>query len=125
LPTSETPFMGSDFVGSILHGMSGTREGREIGETPGVANGGAPLGQRVYSSFLNTDAARDQHLTNTYGPENEGWYVLADRFGNPTDRRVVRGEDGSERLFNPPGIDVGDVAGIAGGLPDLIGAIFG
>lgn len=125
VPTSETPFMGSDFVGSVLHGMSGTRERRKIGETPGVSPGGAPLGERVYSSFLNTDAARDRYLTNTYGPENEGWYVLSDRFGNPTNRRVVRGEDGSERLFNPPGVDVGDVAGIAGGLPDLIGAIFG
>nr|WP_315918652.1 hypothetical protein [Mesorhizobium sp. SP-1A] len=125
LPTSKTPFMGSDFVGSILHGLSGSREAREIGDTPGIQAGGAPLGQRLYSSFLNTDKAKDQYLTNTYGPENEGWYVLADRFGNPTDRRVVRNPDGSENLFNPPGVDMGDVAGIAGGVPDLIGAIMG
>src|SRR5690606_2708983 len=84
-----------------------------------------PIGERAYSSFLNTDKARDLYLTNTYGPENEGWYVLADKFGNPTQRRVVRGEDGSERIFNPPGIDMGDVAGIAGGIPDLMGAIMG
>jgi len=125
LPTSETPVGGSEFMGAILHGVSGSRENRTIGDTPGVQPGGAPIGQRVYSSFLNTDKAKDQYLTNTYGPENEGWYRLADRFGNPTDRRVVRGEDGSERIFNPPGVDMGDVVGIAGGLPDLMGAIMG
>lgn len=125
LPSSETPVGGSEFMAALMHGASGTREGRELGDTAGVRPGGAPLGQRVYSSFLNTDKARDQYLTNTYGPENEGWYPLADRFGNPTNRRVVRNEDGSENLFNPPGIDAGDIAGIAGGLPDLMGAIFG
>lgn len=125
LPTNETPVGGSEFFGGVLHGISGTREAREIGDTPGVQPGSAPLAERVYSSFLNTDDARDRYLTNTYGPENEGWYRLADRYGNPTDRRVVRGEDGSERLFNPPGIDVGDVAGIVGGIPDLMGAILG
>lgn len=125
LPTSDTPLMGSDFVGSVLHGISGTRESREIGDTPGIQSGGAPIGQRAYSSFLNTDKARDQYLTNTYGQENEGWYKLTDRFGKPTDRRIVRSEDGTERIFNPPGIDMGDVAGIAGGVPDLIGAIMG
>lgn len=125
LPTSEAPVGGSKFFGGILHGLSGSREQADIGEQAGIQPGSAPLGQRAYSSFLNTDKARDQYLTNTYGPENEGWYVLADRFGKPTDRRVVRGGDGSERLFNPPGIDMGDVAGIAGGIPDLIGAIFG
>ncbi|WP_417433413.1 hypothetical protein [Hoeflea sp.] len=125
LPVSETPVGGSDFIGSILHGISGARENRQLGDTPGIQPGGAPLGQRVYSSFLNTDGARDQYLTNEYGPENEGWYPLADRFGNPTERRVVRSEDGTERLFNPPGIDMGDVAGMAGGVPDLVGAIMG
>ena len=125
LPTSEAPFGGSKFMGGILHGLSGSREQAELGDQTGIQPGGAPLGQRVYSSFLNTDKARDQYLTNTYGPENEGWYVLADRFGNPTDRRVVRNPDGSENLFNPPGVDMGDVAGIAGGVPDLIGAIMG
>lgn len=125
LPTSDAPIGGSQFFGGIMHGLSGSRERAELGDLNGIQPGGAPLGQRVYSSFLNTDQARDQYLTNTYGPENEGWYVLTDRFGNPTDRRVVRSEDGSERLFNPPGVDMGDVAGIAGGLPDLMGAIFG
>lgn len=125
LPTSDAPIGGSQFFGGIMHGLSGSRERAELGDLDGIQSGGAPLGQRVYSSFLNTDQARDQYLTNKYGPENEGWYVLADRFGNPTNRRVVRSEDGSERLFNPPGVDMGDVAGIAGGIPDLIGAIMG
>ena len=125
IPTSDTPFMGSEFIGSALHGISGERERREIGDMEGVRPGGAPMDQRAYSSFLNTPEARDLHLTNTYGPENEGWYRLTDRFGNPTDRIVVRNEDGSENLFNPPGIDMGDVAGMAGGIPDLVGAIMG
>lgn len=125
VPTSETPVMGSEFVGSMLHGISGSRERREMGDTGDLRPGGAPLGQRAYSSFLNTPEARDLHLTNTYGPENEGWYRLTDRFGNQTDRIVVRNEDGSENLFNPPGVDMGDVAGMAGGVPDLVGAIMG
>lgn len=125
LPTSETPFGGSKFFGGVLHGLSGSRERDAIGETPGIEYDGAPLGERAYASFLNTPEARDRYLTNTYGEENQGWYVLHDKFGNPTDRRVVRDKDGIERLFNPPGIDLGDVAGIAGGVPDLIGAIGG
>lgn len=125
LPTSETPFGGSKFFGGVLHGLSGSRERDAIGETPGIEYDGAPLGERAYASFLNTPEARDRYLTNTYGEENQGWYVLHDKFGNPTDRRVVRDKEGIERLFNSPGVDLGDVAGIAGGVPDLIGAIGG
>lgn len=125
-PANDAPATGADLVGSIMHSVSGAKENRQIGATsPGIQPGSAPLGQRAYSSFLNTPEARDLHLTNEYGSENEGWYVLNDKFGNPTDRRVVRGEDGSERLFNPPGIDMGDVVGMAGGVPDLLGAIAG
>src|SRR5690606_25280048 len=90
-----------------------------------IQPGGAPLTERAYSSFLNTPEARDRYLTNTYGEENQGWYVLNDQFGNPTDRRVVRDQEGIERLFNPPGIDMGDVASISGAVPDLVGAIGG
>ncbi len=125
LPTSDVPFGGSKFFGGVLHGLSGSRERDALGEMPGIEPGGAPLGQRAYSSFLNTPEARDRYLTNTYGEENQGWYVLHDKFGNPTERRVVRDKDGIERLFNPPGIDLGDVAGMAGGIPDLVGAIGG
>ncbi|HEV7416312.1 MAG TPA: hypothetical protein VGN98_09145, partial [Tianweitania sediminis] len=126
LPTSGAPATGADLVGSVMHSVSGAKENRQVeAVAPGIQEGGAPLGQRAYSSFLNNPDARDLHLTNEYGPENEGWYVLNDKFGNPTDRRVVRDKDGTERLFNPPGIDVGDVASMAGGLPDLLGAIGG
>lgn len=114
-----------ELFGSALHGITGTRESRQIGAiTPGIQPGGAALGKRAYASFLNTPEARDRYLTNTYGAENEGWYALHDQFGNPTDRRVVR-EEGAERLFNPPGIDAGDMVGVAGGVPDLMGAIAG
>lgn len=125
LPTSDAPFGGSKFFGGVLHGLSGSRERDAMGDMPGIEAGGAPLGERAYASFLNTPEARDRYLTNTYGEENQGWYVLHDKFGSPTDRRVVRNKDGIERLFNPPGIDLGDVAGMAGGVPDLVGAIGG
>lgn len=125
-PTADPPASGADLVGSVLHGLSGAKENRQIEAVkPGLQAEGAPLGQRVYSSFLNTPEARDLYLTNEYGPEGQGWYTLHDQFGNPTDRRVVRDKDGIERLFNPPGIDAGDVASMAGGVPDLIGAIGG
>lgn len=124
MPPSE--ISAADLIGSGMHAVAGIKENRRIEATnPGIQPGGAPLGERAYSSFLNTPEARDRYLTNTYGEENQGWYVLNDQFGNPTDRHVVRDKDGVERLFNPPGIDMGDVASMAGGVPDLVGAIGG
>ncbi|WP_287328489.1 hypothetical protein, partial [Mesorhizobium sp.] len=127
LPSSEAPMFGSGQIEGMMKSASGARESRDISATaPGVSQeGGAPLSQRVYSSFLNTPKARETYLSESYGREGEGWYKLADQFGNPTDRYVTRGADGAEKLFNPPGIDMGDVAGMAGGVPDLIGAIMG
>ena len=127
VPTSDAPFMGSKSVEGMMTSASGDRESREISaNAPRVAqDAGAPLSERAYSSFLNTPKAKESYLTKTYGPEGQGWYKLADRFGNPTDRYVTKAPDGSEKLFNPPGIDMGDVAGMAGGIPDLIGAIGG
>ncbi|WP_187972483.1 hypothetical protein [Aquibium microcysteis] len=126
-PTSETPFMGSRFIEGTMQQMSGRREAEQIAaSSPGVAlDGGAPIGERVYSSFLNTPEAQRLYLTKRYGQEGQGWYRMADRFGNPTDRIVTRAEDGTERLFNPPGIDLGDIAGMAGGVPDVVGAVGG
>ena len=125
LPTSEAPVLGSSFIGSAMHGLSGTRERREMGGDTPSGNRGAPAGQRAYSSFLNTPEAHERFLTDTYGPEGHGWRRATDRFGAPTDRYVVRNADGSENLFNPPGVDMGDIAGMAGSMPDLLGAIFG
>lgn len=124
MPPSE--ISAGELFGSGMQAVAGIKENRRIEATnPGIQPGGAPLSERAYSSFLNTPEARDRYLTNTYGAENEGWYVLNDQFGNPTDRRVVRDKDGIERLFNPPGIDMGDIASMSGGVPDLVGAIGG
>lgn len=126
-PTSETPFLGSKSIEGMMTAASGSREAREIGAVaPGVTQGGgAPLGERLYESFMNSPQATELYLTRTYGPEGQGWYKLADRFGNPTDRYATRGADGKETLFNPPGIDIGDIVGMAGGVPDLAGAVAG
>ncbi|MEW9838000.1 hypothetical protein [Mesorhizobium marinum] len=126
-PTSQTPFMGSKSIESMMHSASGSREAREIAAAaPGVTqDGGAPLGERLYESFMNTPQATELYLTKTHGPEGQGWYKLADRFGNPTERYVTRDADGQETLFNPPGIDLGDVVGMAGSVPDLAGAVAG
>jgi len=127
IPTSDAPFMGSQSIEGMMTAASGSREAREIeAAAPGVTQeGGAPLGERMYESFLNTPKATELFLTNTYGPEGQGWYKLADRFGNPTDRYVTRSDDGSETLFNSPGIDLGDIVGMIGGAPDLAGAVAG
>lgn len=85
---------------------------------------GAPLGQRAYASFMNTPDAMNRYLNTTFGPEGQGWYRLADQFGNKTERVVVRTPQG-ERIFNPPGLDWGDVAGMAGGVPDFAGGVIG
>lgn len=126
LPVSDAPLFGSRSIGSMMNAASGETEGRDIAERrPDLAQSSAPLGQRVYSSFLNTPDAKARYLTSQYGPENQGWYYLNDRFGNPTDRVVIRDGSGKESIFNPPGIDAGDIAGMAGGVPDLIGALAG
>ncbi|MBL8577774.1 MAG: hypothetical protein JNK47_11140 [Mesorhizobium sp.] len=127
IPTSEAPLFGSKSIEGMMTSASGSRESRDIAATaPGVTqDGGAPLGQRAYESFLNTPKATEIFFTKNYGPEGQGWYRLADRFGNPTERYVTRGEDGSETLFNPPGIDLGDIVGMIGGAPDLAGAVAG
>jgi len=127
VPTSDTPLFGSKSIEGMMTAASGSRESREIAAAaPGVAqSGGAPLGERVYESFLNTPKATELYLAKKYGAEGKGWYRLADRFGNPTDRYVTRAPDGAETLFNPPGIDLGDIVGMAGSAPDLAGAVAG
>jgi hypothetical protein len=127
LPSSDKPFMGSAMQDDTLQAIMGTRESNEIAATRPdlVEQGGAPVGQRAYASFLNTPGALKRYLTSTYGPEGQGWHYLKDRFGNTAERVVTRGADGKEALFNPPGVDLGDVASMAGGVPDLVGAIMG
>lgn len=127
LPVSDRPFMGSAMQDDMIEAIMGTKESNEIAATRPdlVSDGGAPVSQRAYASFMNTPGALQRYLTSTYGPEGQGWYYLNDRFGNKTQRVVVRGTDGKEALFNPPGVDIGDVAGMAGGVPDLVGAIMG
>jgi hypothetical protein len=127
VPVSDTPMLGSRSIENTLSSLSGNRESREISATaPNVAQDrGAPLSERTYASFLNTPKALETYVSEKYGPEGKGWYRLADRFGNPTDRIVTRGPDGSESMFNPPGIDTGDIAGMIGGIPGLAGALAG
>ena len=124
---SDRPFLGSAQIEDGLQAVTGSRESAEIeARNPGLTQaGGAPIGQRAYESFMATPEATEIFLTRNYGPENDGWYRLTDAFGNPTDRVVVRDEDGTERIFNPPGIDFGDVASMAGVLPDFGGALAG
>ena len=126
-PTSDTPFMGSKSIEGLMHSVSGERESREIAAAaPGVTqSGGAPAAERAYESFMNTPRATELFLAKKYGPEGQGWYRLADHFGNPTERYVTRAPDGSEKLFNPPGIDLGDIVGMAGSAPDVAGAVAG
>lgn len=112
----------SDSVAEAVTGAGAFAEAQQ--RAPTLAKGGAPLSERLYSSFLNTPKAKDAYLARKYGPEGEGYYRLADRFGNPTEQRVVR-RDGEERLFNPPGIDWGDVASLGGSVPDTVGAVGG
>ncbi|MGA0563661.1 hypothetical protein ACO2RV_14550 [Ancylobacter sp. VNQ12] len=125
-PASDAPFMGSAKIDDTIRAITGNRESAEIEATkPDLRAGGAPVGQRAYASFLNTPGARERYFTETYGPQGTGWRYLEDRFGNPTERVVIRDPAGAERLFDPPGIDTGDVASMAGGVPDLVGAIMG
>ena len=111
----------------VIEAITGSKETAELAQAnPGVtAAGGAPLGKRVYGSFMNTPDALDRYLTNSYGPEGQGWYKMSDQFGKPTERRVVRDKDGQERIFNPPGLDRGDVASMIGGVPDFLGGVAG
>ncbi|MEZ0213896.1 MAG: hypothetical protein ACAH27_13250 [Xanthobacteraceae bacterium] len=127
VPVSDKPFMGSSQIDEVIQAITGMRERADLTERrPDLPQaGGAPASQRAYASFMNTPAARAQYLSSTYGPEGQGWYYLNDRFGNKTDRVVTRGKDGKESLFDPPGLQFGDVAAMAGGVPDLAGAIVG
>lgn len=111
----------------LIDAITGRSEREMIGEVaPGInARSGAPLGQRVNFGFMQTPEAERRFFENRFGAENEGWYFLSDPFGNQTSRVVVRNEDGSESLFNPPGVDFGDVAGLTGILPDLVGGVAG
>ncbi|MDF2995832.1 MAG: hypothetical protein K0R27_1469 [Xanthobacteraceae bacterium] len=126
-PTSEKPFMGSAQFDDVIQAITGTREAEDIAKArPDLASqGGAGAGQRAYASFMNTPEARERYFDSEFGPQGQGWYYLNDRFGNRTDRVVTRGPDGKETLFNPPGVDMGDVASMAGGVPDFAGAVVG
>jgi hypothetical protein len=120
--------MFQDYVADpVIEAITGGKEAAELAQAnPGVTtSGGAPIGERVYGSFMNTPEALDRYLTNTYGAEGQGWYKMSDQFGKPTNRRVVRDKGGKERIFNPPGIDRGDVASMAGSVPDLVGGVAG
>ena len=110
----------------LIEAITGRNEMAQIGEiAPGIQRGGAPLGQRTRFGFMQTPEAERRFFERQFGAENEGWYFLNDPFGNPTSRVVTRDEQGTERLFNPPGLDCGDVAGLAGVLPDLVGGVGG
>ena len=104
-PTSDTPFMGSKSIEGIMRSASGERESREIAAAaPGITqDGGAPLGERLYESFLNTPEATELFLAKKYGPEGQGWYRLADHFGNPTERYVTRAPEDAENAVQPAG----------------------
>jgi hypothetical protein len=111
---------------SLIEAITGRNEMAQIeGVAPGIQRGGAPLGQRANFGFMQTPAAEREFMERRFGAENEGWYFLNDQFGNPTSRVVTRDEQGNERLFNPPGLDFGDLAGLAGVLPDVVGGIGG
>jgi hypothetical protein len=136
LPTSDRPFMGSRMIDEAvsnyavdptIEAITGRQETADLQKAnPNVpTEGGAPIGQRVYGSFMNTPDALDRYLTNTYGAEGQGWYKMSDQFGKPTERRVVRDKSGQERIFNPPGLDRGDVASMVGGVPDFLGGVGG
>lgn len=127
LPMSEKPVLGSKNIEEMLQAVTGNKERRLLArDAPDVKlDGGAPLDQRLYSSFLATPKARALYLTRTYGPEGQGWYEMKDTFGLPTGRIAVKHPDGSESLFNPPGIDAGDWVSLAGSAPDMAGAIAG
>lgn len=126
-PYTERPFGGGDQLVDLLESYTGgaERSALAVGR-PDLDMVGAPLGQRTYSSFLQTPEAKEMYLDSTYGPQGDGWYYLADRFGKPTDRVVVRDENGKESLFNPPGVDMGDVVGgTLGASPEIIGGVAG
>lgn len=110
----------------VVEAITGGEETKQLqAANPGAPlTGGAPMRQRAYASFMNTPDAMNRYLTGTFGPEGQGWYRLADQFGNKTDRVVVRTPEG-ERIFNPPGIDRGDIAAMAGGVPDFLGGVAG
>jgi hypothetical protein len=113
-------------VDPVIEAITGGKEAAELAQAnPGAPlAGGAPAGQRAYASFMNTPDAMNRYLTGTFGEEGKGWYKLTDKFGKPTERVVVRTPEG-ERIFNPPGIDRGDIASMAGGVPDFVGGVAG
>ena len=90
LPTSETPFLGSRQIEvDDAPRLRQPREPRYRATDPEIVQAAtAPLGERVYASFLNTPEAEARYLTKKYGPEGQGWYRLADR---------VRQSDGAHR----------------------------
>jgi hypothetical protein len=109
-----------------IEAITGRNERAQIGEVaPSVQMGGAPLSQRLNFGFMQTPEAEREFFERRFGPENEGWYFLNDPFGAPTSRVVTRNPDGTEQLFNPPGLDFGDIAGAAGVLPDIAGGMGG
>jgi hypothetical protein len=113
-------------IDPVIEAITGRKEAQELqAANPGAPlAGGAPAGQRAYASFMNTPDAMNRYLTGTFGEEGKGWYKLTDKFGKPTERVVVRTPEG-ERIFNPPGIDRGDIASMAGGVPDFVGGVAG
>ena len=116
-----------DYVADpVIEAITGGKEAADLAKAnPGAPlTGGAPAKKRAYASFMNTPDAMNRYLTGSYGPEGQGWYRMADQFGRPTERVVVRTPEG-ERIFNPPGLDRGDIASMAGGVPDVIGGVAG
>ena len=111
--------MGSTQIDQVIQAITGMRERADLAERrPDQPQaGGAPASQRAYASFMNTPGARERFLSSTYGAEGQGWYYLSDRFGNKTDRVVTRGKGGKESLFDPPGLQFGDVAAMAASVP--------
>lgn len=124
---SAEPFMGSDSIYGMLQGMTGSEERQSLARTNPDLNlsgeGVDPWKRFLYGNMATPEAQR-LFMENNYGAENEGWYTLADMFGNPTNRTVVR-TDGGETLFNPPGLDWGDAAEMGAMVPGTVGGVAG
>ncbi len=120
--------MGSAMQDDMIQAIMGTRESNEIAATRPdlVEQGGAPHWSArlrlVHEHARRVEALSDQHLR-----AGRAGLVLSQRSlrQQRPSASSTRGADGKEALFNPPGVDMGDVAGMAGGVPDLVGAIMG
>lgn len=85
---------------------------------PSADEGGASFWQRTQAGFKSSPESERNYYAAKLGADNARL--------NPNTRGVeVRGADGAWRPVDPEGFDLGDIADMAGGVPEAIGGLIG